>query len=315
MPKKYEPADLSGLRTYPLATRVSKVSAADFAQPVTRGMSAGDLLRAFPRILAANDLRALARAIRAARDAHKPVIAGLGGHVIKCGLAPVLIALAREGFITAFATNGAAIIHDIEIAMTGATSEDVDQSLGSGQFGMAEETGLIVNRAARLGLEREMGLGEALQEAARQQPLTHGHLSMIAASAELGLPLTVHLAIGADIVHLHATADGAALGDTTHRDFRILTSIVRELGDGGVYLNLGSAVILPEVFLKAVTVARNLGSPLERFTTANFDFLQHYRPLTNVVRRPVAGTGAGYAITGHHELMVPLLAAAILEGE
>lgn len=315
MPKKYEPADLSGLHTYPLATRVSKVSTADFAQPVTRGMSAGDLLRAFPRILAANDLRALARAIRAARDAHKPVIAGLGGHVIKCGLAPVLIALAREGFITAFATNGAAIIHDIEIAMTGATSEDVDQSLGSGQFGMAEETGLIVNRAARLGLEREMGLGEALQEAARQHPLTHGHLSMIAASAELGLPLTVHLAIGADIVHLHATADGAALGDTTHRDFRILTSIVRELGDGGVYLNLGSAVILPEVFLKAVTVARNLGSPLEHFTTANLDFLQHYRPLTNVVRRPVAGTGAGYAITGHHELMVPLLAAAILEGE
>lgn len=315
MPRKYEPVDLSGLHTYSLSTRPSKVSVADFAKPITREMTVRQLLGAFPRILAGNDLRGLARAIRAARDARKPVIAGLGGHVIKCGLAPVLLALARDGFITAFTTSGAAIIHDFEIALAGATSEDVDQTLGSGQFGMADETGRFVNQAARLGRERELGLGEALQEMAREQPLPYAHVSMIATSAELGLPLTVHLAIGADIAHMHATADGAALGDTTHRDFRILTSIVRELGDGGVFLNLGSAVILPEVFLKAVTAARNLGHPLERFTTANLDFLQHYRPLTNVVRRPVAGVGTGYAITGHHELMIPLLAAAILEAE
>lgn len=314
MPKQYEPADLSKLNTYSIASRPSKVSAAEFATAIKRGMSVRELLDSFPRILAGNDLRSLAASVRAARDARKPVIVSMGGHVIKCGMAPVLLSLAREGFITAFAANGAAVIHDFEIAFAGSTSEDVDQTLGSGQFGMADETGRIINEAAQLGFERELGFGESLQEIARNQTLPHANLSVIAASAELRIPLTVHLAIGADIVHLHPTANGAALGATTHRDFRILTSIVRELGGGGVFINLGSAVIMPEVFLKAVTAARNLGSPLEDFTTANLDFLQHYRPLTNVVRRPVAGTGKGYALTGHHELMIPLLAAAILEG-
>lgn len=313
MARKYEPASLGGLRTYPLASRTSKVSVSDFAKTIRAGMTVSELLDAFPRILAGNDLRALARAIRSARTARKPVIFGLGGHVIKCGLAPVLIALAREEFATAFACNGAAVIHDFEIAAAGATSEDVDQTLGSGQFGMADETGRFLNEAAAIGKERQLGLGEALQELAQRRALPHADVSLIAATAQLQLPLTVHLAIGADVAHVHPTADGAALGDTTLRDFRILTSIVRELDGGGVFLNLGSAVILPEVFLKAVSSVRNLGNRLENFTTANLDFLQHYRPLANVVRRPVAGVGTGYAITGHHEIMLPLLAAAIFE--
>ena len=311
---KVEPLDLSRVSTYPLASRPSKVDAGDFARPVNPAASLKDFIDGLPNILAARELRELGELIRNARRRGRAVILGLGGHVIKTGLAPVLISLMKQGMVTAFAMNGSAMIHDFEIALVGATSEDVDATLGSGSFGGAEETGRVINQAAIAGARDNIGMGEAIGRQLSEMKPPHADKSILLSAFEAGVPVTVHVALGTDIVHIHPAADGAAIGQTTHQDFRLLCSLVRELNDGGVYLNIGSAVVLPEVFLKTVTVVRNLGESLESFVTANFDFIQHYRPLTNVVRRPVAGSGRGFSFTGHHEIMVPLLAASILGG-
>ena len=312
---KVEPLDLSPIATYPLASRPSKVTVADFARPVEADSAIKDLLKSLPNILAARDLDELSGLIRKARREGRAIIVGLGGHVIKTGCSPVLIDLMRRGFVTAFAMNGSAMIHDFEIALAGATSEDVDSSLGSGSFGMAEETGRIINNAVIEGAAEKLGMGQAVGRELHLVQPPHADHSLLYTAYDRRVPVTVHVAVGTDIVHIHPNADGAAIGQTTHDDFRLLCSIVRELDGGGVYLNLGSAVVLPEVFLKCVTVVRNLGYRLQDFATANFDFIQQYRPLTNVVRRPVAGSGRGFSFTGHHELMIPLLAASILAGE
>lgn len=317
-----EPLRFEGIRTYPLAKRRSKVSVREFARPVRRGASMREFLDSLPRILAAEDLRAVAGAIRKARAGRKAILWGIGGHVIKVGLGPVLIDLIRRGFISGMAMNGAALIHDFEIALAGNTSEDVEAALGGGQFGMAEETGLYINEMAVGAARSRMGLGEAagkLLTSGRLKPKFLG-ASVLVAAYRARLPVTIHLAIGTDIPHMHRAADGAALGDATHYDFRLFCALVKQMHPGGVYLNWGSAVILPEVFLKAVSVVRNLGVPLRPITTANFDFIQHYRPLQNVVKRPTTpGRGGrdashGYAVTGHHEILLPLLAAALIEG-
>jgi deoxyhypusine synthase len=307
-----QPLDLSGIHTYPLESKQSKVTTEDFAKPIGADISLKEFLDGLPDILAARELKELAGLIRDARQKGRAIIAGIGGHVIKTGLGPVLIDLMRQGFITAIAMNGSAMIHDFEIGLVGATSEDVDATLGGGQFGMAEETGRIINEAAVRGAESKIGLGEAVgRQLARLEP-SHAPQTVLAMAYESGIPVTVHVAIGTDVVHIHPSASGAAIGQTTYQDFLLLCSIVRDLNDGGVYLNLGSAVVLPEVFLKTVTVVRNLGYSLSNFTTANFDFIQQYRPLTNVVRRPVAGGGRGFSFTGHHELLIPLLAAIVV---
>ena len=309
---KAEPIDLSKISTYPLASRPSKVTADDFAKPLANDSSTKELINSLPDILAARELRELAGLIRDAKQKGRAVIAGLGGHVIKTGLAPILIDLTQRGYLTAFAMNGSAMIHDFEIALVGATSEDVDATLGSGGFGMAEETGRTINEAVAAGAKDNIGMGEAIGRQLQRMSPEYAAQSLLQASYEAGVPVTVHVAIGTDIVHIHPSADGASIGQTTLRDFRLLCSLVKELDGGGVYLNLGSAVVLPEVFLKTVTVVRNLGYKLQDFSTANFDFIQQYRPLTNVVRRPVAGSGRGFSFVGHHEIMIPLLAAAIV---
>jgi hypothetical protein len=310
------PIDLEKIKTYELASRPSKVTVGNFAEPVSKDDSLTEFLDKLPNILAVQFLREIAGQIRRAKDLNKPVVWGIGGHVIKTGLAPVLIDLMQKGFVSAVAANGSVLVHDTEIALAGFTSEDVDASLGKGDFGAARETGEILNKAAKRGQQDGIGLGEAMgREVCRQNPQNDA-LSLLCQAYQNKIPFTVHLTIGADIGHFHASCDGAALGATSHTDFRLFCSIVRELNGGGVYLNLGSAVVLPEIFLKAVTVVRNLGFPLEDFTTANFDFIQHYRPTTNIVRRPTAGgAGRGFSVTGHHEIMIPLLAAHILCGE
>jgi deoxyhypusine synthase len=309
------PIDLSQLATYPLDSRHSKVTVKDFARPLKddEAKSTAALLDSLPNILAVQSLRAVANAIVNARTNHKAIIWGAGGHVIKTGLAPILIGLMQRGFVSAIALNGSGVIHDFEIALIGSTSEDVDESLGQGAFGMAEETGRMLNDAINAGARDCLGLGEAVGRMLSELQPPFASYSLLHEAYRHKIPVTVHATIGTDIIHLHPNANGANIGQTSHRDFRLLTSLVKELDGGGAYLNLGSAVTLPEIFLKAVTVVRNLGVPLENFTTANFDFIQHYRPNTNVVKRPVAnGAGRGYSITGHHELMIPLLAAAIL---
>ena len=309
------PLSLEEVSTYPLASRSSKVTVKDFARPVEDDASLQDFLSGLPNILAVRSLRELAAQVRRAHQLRKPIIWAIGGHVIKTGLAPVIIDLMRRGFVTAIAANGSVLVHDAEIALAGSTSEDVDATLGSGAFGGAEETGKLLNDAALDGARDQIGLGEAMGRALLALNPSYEHYSLLCAAYRMRLPFTAHVAIGADIAHFHPRADGASLGATTHTDFRLLAELVRRLNGGGVYLNVGSAVVLPEVFLKTVTLVRNLGHPLADFTTANFDFIQSYRPLTNVVRRPTAdGAGRGYSITGHHELTIPLLAAAILCG-
>ena len=307
------PLDLAEVNTYSLKERPSKVTIKDFARVPRADSSLSDFLNTLPNILAVESLREIAARVRRARALRKPIIWGIGGHVVKTGLAPVIIDLMKRGFVSAIAANGSVLVHDAEIALVGSTSEDVDATLGAGAFGAAEETGRLLNDAARAGARDEIGLGEAMGRALLALTPEHGDYSLLCAAYNARLPFTAHVTIGADIAHFHPHADGAALGATTHTDFRLLAELVRRLDGGGVYLNIGSAVVLPEIFLKAVTLVRNLGHPLQDFTTANFDFIQSYRPLTNVVRRPVAdGAGRGYAITGHHELTIPLLAAAIL---
>ena len=307
------PLGLEGVSTYALADRPSKVTTRDFARPVKEDATLRDYLRSLPDILAVQSLRELAAQIRRARELHKPIIWGIGGHVIKTGLAAVIIDLMRRGFVTGLAANGSVLVHDAEIAMVGSTSEDVDATLGAGAFGAAEETGKLLNTAAREGARDRLGLGEAMGRALMTLDPPNRDYSLLCAAYSQRVPFTAHVAIGADITHFHPSVDGAALGATTHTDFRLLAELVRRMNGGGVYLNIGSAVVLPEIFLKAVTLVRNLRHPLEDFTTANFDFIQSYRPLTNVVRRPTAGgAGRGYSITGHHELTIPLLAAELL---
>ncbi len=309
------PLDLDGVQTYPLASRPSKVTIKDFAEPINEQSSLKDFLHSLPNILAVRSLRELAGRIRRASAINKPIIWGIGGHVIKTGMSPVIIDLMRRGFVSAVAANGSVLVHDAEIAMVGSTSEDVDASLGPGAFGGADETGKLLGEAARDGARDSLGLGEATSRALLKLNPPHQNQSLLCAAYEARIPFTAHVTIGADIAHFHASADGASLGATTHTDFRLLAEMVRRMDGGGVYLNIGSAVVLPEIFLKAVTLVRNLGHTLADITTANFDFIQSYRPLTNVVRRPTAdGAGRGYTITGHHELTIPLLAAEIICG-
>jgi hypothetical protein len=308
----YEEFDLSGVRTYPLASRASKVTVADFARPVTAGGSVASFLDALPGLLAAADLKAVAAAMADATERGGGVVWGIGGHVIKTGLAPVLIDLMERGFVSAIATNGAAVIHDFEVAVSGGTSEDVDASLGPGQFGMAEESGRLLNQAIVDGVENGMGLGQAVTSFLQARMPPFAAASLLCAAARLKIPVTVHVAIGTDIIHMHPAASGAAIGEGSLRDFRFFVGSVARL-EQGVYLNCGSAVILPEVFLKAVALARNQGLSLSGLTTVNMDFVKLYRPQTNVVSRPTAGTGRGYTLVGHHEIMIPLLAAALIE--
>jgi len=318
-----QPITLGAVRTYPLASRKSKVSVRDFAKPPAANAALTKFLDSLPNILAAQDLRQLLVAIHRARKQRKAILWGLGGHVIKVGLGPILIDLMKRGFISGIAMNGAALIHDFEIALAGNTSEDVEAGLGAGQFGMAAETGQYINEIAKLAHRIRIGYGEAAGQFLSSGILNvkHANSSVLVAAHKHRIPVTIHLAIGTDIPHMHPAASGAALGDATHHDFRLFCALVEQMQPGGVYLNWGSAVLLPEVFLKAVSVVRNLGVPLRPISTANFDFIQHYRPLQNVVKRPTAsarGRGGpeshGYAITGHHELLLPLVAAALAAG-
>ncbi|HJV65060.1 MAG TPA: hypothetical protein VJ550_04950 [Geomonas sp.] len=311
---KYQPLDFSGVSTYPLKSRNNKVSVAnDFAGTVGPGMSVSELLAAMPNQLGSQSLNRVIDAVVAARDKGKPVVMAMGGHVIKCGLQPVLKTLIEAGVVTAVALNGAGSIHDFEIGLIGATSEDVGAVLHAGNFGMAEETGAQINAALKKGVAEGLGHGQSLGRTILAEEFPFREQSLLATCVKNEIPVTVHVAIGTDITHQHPSADGAVLGAASYTDFRIFTSVVSELGDGGVYLNIGSAVLLPEVFLKALSIAQNLGYHVDHFTTANFDMQQHYRPLTNVVKRPTSGESRGYTVTGHHEIMIPLLAAGILD--
>lgn len=307
-----EPLELAKVKTYPLASRHSKVNLDDFARPIEGDASAAKFIESLPNVLAVQSLRAIAERMRRARELKKPIIWGIGGHVIKTGLAPLIIDLMKQGFVSAIAANGSVLVHDAEIAMTGSTSEDVDATLSEGVFGGADETGRLLNLAAQDGARDQIGLGEAVGRSLMEMKPKHCDYSLLCTAYESKIPFTIHLTIGGDIAHFHPTADGASLGATTHTDFRLLAELVRRMDGGGVYLNVGSAVVLPEVFLKCVTLVRNLGYPLTNITTANFDFIQSYRPQTNVVRRPTEkGAGEGFSITGHHELTIPLLAAML----
>jgi hypothetical protein len=309
----YEEFDLSGIKTYPLKSRKSKVTAADVARLADRATTIGEFVDSLPNILAAADLKAIVAAIAQAKRTDRGVVWGLGAHVVKTGLGPVIVDLMRRGFVSAIATNGAAVIHDFEIALAGATSEDVDESLGPGQFGMADETGRLLNGAINEGAARGLGLGQAVSRFLHARQPQFAKSSVLAEAARLDIPVTVHVAIGTDIIHMHPDASGSAIGEASLRDFRYFVTNVGRL-EHGVYLNCGSAVVLPEVFLKAVALVKNRGTRLEHLTTVNVDFVRGYRPETNVVRRPVAGgSGRGYSLVGHHELLIPLIAAALIE--
>jgi hypothetical protein len=309
----YEEFDLTSVSTYPLASRKSKANAVDFARIPAPGSGVAAFVDGLPNILAGADFKAVVSALRAARASGAGVIWGIGAHVIKTGLSPVLIDLMERGYVSALATNGAGIIHDFELALSGSTSEDVEEALGPGRFGMAEETGTQLNAAIVDGVARGMGLGQSVAAYVARIKPPHAGVSLLAAAARLDIPVTVHVAIGTDIIHMHPAASGAAIGEGSLRDFRYFVANVARL-KGGVYLNCGSAVVLPEVFLKAVALARNTGAALDGMTTVNIDFMRMYRPQANVVTRPVAGIGKGYSLVGHHEILIPLLAAA-LSGE
>ncbi len=308
----FEPIDLAPLKTYSLSERESKVCADDFAYPWKIGGRFKDFLGSLPDILAATDIKAVIASIAAAVEERKTVMLAMGAHVIKVGLNPIVIDLMERGILTAVALNGAGIIHDFELAMTGMTSEDVAASLGDGTFGMARETGEFLSEAIRKAGRESLGLGHAVGLSLIEKNLPFMEKSILAAGARLGIPVTVHMAIGTDIIHIHPGFDPEAAGAASHRDFRIFASAVATL-ESGVYLNVGSAVLLPEVFLKALTLVRNLGHEVRHFTTVNMDFIRHYRPMTNVVTRPTLEGGKGYNLVGHHEIMLPLIAAGVIE--
>ncbi|MFC1830068.1 hypothetical protein ACFL0O_10695 [Thermodesulfobacteriota bacterium] len=310
--KKFKPIDLDRVKTYPLSERKSKVSATDFAKTWERGAGFAAFLDSLPDILAGSYIRSVISAMATAYSSGHVILLGMGAHVIKVGLNPVIIDLMERGVVSAVAMNGAGIIHDLEVAMSGRTSEDVAASIGDGTFGMTRETSIFLSDAIDNAAETSSGLGEAVGRAINEQGLPLLDKSILAAGARLGIPVTVHVAIGTDTIHVHPRFDPGKTGEATHRDFRLFASIVSAL-EGGVYLNVGSAVILPEIFLKAVTLVRNLGYRLESFTTVNMDFNRHYRPETNVVHRPTALGGQGFNLVGHHEIMLPLIAAGVIE--
>lgn len=319
MPSRYDVAllDFSALHTFPLTRLPAKVSVRHFGRAWDGRGGIGGFLDTLPDILAGADLREILAAIAKARRNRRAILWGIGGHVVKVGLGPVLADLMRRGYVSGLAMNGAALVHDMEIGLAGKTSENVDERLGRGRFGMAEETGRNYNAIAREAVREGIGMGEAAGKLlCGPWKARYASESVLAVAYRAGVPATVHVAIGTDTPHMHRSADGAALGEATLTDFRLFCGLVRRMQPGGVYLNWGSAVLLPEVFLKAVTAVRNLGTALRPITTANFDFLQAYRGRENVVRRPTAGGGSrGYAITGHHEILLPLVAAALIEGD
>lgn len=308
----YKPISLKRVKTYPITGRKSRVSLSALASSHEKGDTLKKFFDNLPGILAANDFRAVVRAIVQAKRSGRPVILGMGAHPIKVGLSPVIVDLMRREIITALSTNGACIIHDFELSFIGCTSEDVAQELCNGTFGMARETGRNLNTAIKEGLKKGYGIGKSVGGMISHSNYRFKDKSIFACAYESGIPATVHVAIGTDIIHMHPDADGSAIGEGSFRDFRLFTSVVSDL-EGGVYINLGSAVIMPEVFLKALTIARNLGRKVENITTVNLDFIQHYRPGQNVLRRPTMKKGSCYALTGHHEIMFPLLAAAVIE--
>ena len=312
MKKKFAPLDLSLVRTYSIKGRKSKVSVEDLGSIVKGGKSFAAFLDGLPDILAASDIREIASKIASAHSDGNVVAMGMGAHVIKVGLGPMIIDFMERGIISSVALNGAGIVHDFELAYTGKTSEDVAAEIDGGTFGMAEETGRMLNEAIKEGVKKGWGIGKSVGQMILDRGLPFADKSILAAGARLGVPVTVHVAIGTDIIHMHPHADGAAIGEGSYTDFRLFSSVVAKL-DGGFYLNIGSAVLLPEVFLKALTLVRNLGHEVKSFSTVNMDFMQHYRPLTNVVRRPTQDGGKGYALTGHHEIMLPLLFTAVAE--
>ena len=310
--KKYRPVSLKQVKTYSITKRKSKVSIPGLATPLVRGDTFKSFVDKLPHILAVNDFRATVKAIVRARQNRRPVIIGMGAHPIKVGLSPVIIDLLKRNIFTAIATNGACIIHDFELSFIGHTSEDVGEELQKATFGMARETGRYLNKAIKEGVKKGYGIGKSVGELISKSRFRFKGKSIFASAYELDLPATVHIAIGTDIIHMHPDAEGSTIGEGSFTDFRLFTSVVSDL-EGGVYINLGSAVIMPEVFLKALTVARNLGNKVENITTVNMDFIQHYRPRENVLKRPTINKGSAYALTGHHEIMFPLLAAAIIE--
>jgi hypothetical protein len=308
-----KPYDLRRIKTYPLKDRTSKVTVESFARPYAPGKSFLDFVSGLPKILAARDLKNLARAIADAHKAGKAILWGIGGHVIKTGISPVLIDLMDRGLVTGLAMNGAAMIHDFEIALIGSTSEDVEKQLQQGAFGMATETGQGINEAIATGSAAHLGIGESLGRYLAEIKPAFGQFSVLLQAYLRNIPVTVHVAIGADIIHSHPNFPPAATGEGSHRDFRLFASLVAGLNEGGVYLNCGSAVTLPEVFLKCISLVRSGGDRLQDFTTANLDFIQHYRPTENVLKRPIRNGGQGIALTGHHEILMPLLAAEVIE--
>ncbi len=310
---KYTQLDVTKIKTYCVKDRLSKVSVDASAAPHIKGRSFQDFIQALPGFLAVDDLKAVAGAIVAARENDRPVILGMGAHPIKVGLSSIIIDLIQKGVITALASNGASISHDFEMSFMGQTSEDVARELCTGTFGMGRETGQMVNRAIKEGAAKGIGIGRSMGQFIDVSDFPNKDRSIFREAFSIDIPATVHVAVGSDIIHMHPEADGAAIGEGSLRDFRLLSSVVADL-EGGVFINLGSAVVLPEVFLKALTVARNLGSKVEEFTTVNMDFIQHYRPRENVLKRPTMTKGRCYALTGHHEIMFPLLAAMIIEG-
>lgn len=310
MPKKYVPVSLKNIKTVTLVKRKSKVRRDALGKPFSRG-NLKNFLNSLPDVLAAKNFKEIVDAIIKAKKAKRPVILGMGAHPIKVGLSPIIIRLMEKGVITAVAMNGACIVHDFELSLAGHTSEDVDTELCKGTFGMARETGKGINQAINQGVKTGKGVGASVGDYISGGRFPYKKLSILSSASRLGIPATVHVALGTDIIHMHPEADGASIGEGSLRDFRLLTSVIADL-KGGVYINLGSAVVMPEVFLKALTVARNLRHDVRNFTTVNMDFIQHYRCRENVLRRPVISGGKFYALTGHHEIMFPLLAAAVL---
>jgi hypothetical protein len=310
---KMNPISLDGITSYPLGERKSKVTLDDFGRPWQPGADLKTWLQSLPKILAGSDFRRIVESIILAHRSGKMVILAMGAHPIKVGLNPVILDLMARGILSGLAMNGACIIHDAELAMAGHTSEDVQAQLGAGKFGMAEETGSMINRAIISGAEEGIGLGQSVGAMLVREKFPHVQHSLLAGAFELGVPVTVHVAIGTDIIHFHPDVDGGSIGKATHLDFRIFAGLISQL-EGGVFINLGSAVIMPEVFLKALSLVRNLGHEVKDFTTVNMDFMQHYRPMTNVVHRPTLEGGQGFSLVGHHEIMFPLLAAAVIEG-
>lgn len=312
MSREFKPLDLSKVKTYSLKNRKSKVDLEDFSRPYRAGSRFKDFLEGLPRILAAQDFKEVVAALVSARRREKVIIVGMGAHPTKVGLNPLLIQLMEAGFVQCLALNGAGIIHDLELALAGKTSEEVEESLQGGAFGMALETSTLLNEFIAKGVQNGLGIGEAVGQQLLAGDFPYKQHSLLAAAVRLGIPVTVHVAVGTDIIHMHPSVSGQALGEGSLRDFQTLASVVAKLQDG-VYLNLGSAVILPEIFLKALTLVRNLGHPVQNITTINMDFIQHYRPTANVVKRPTQQSGRGYTLIGHHEIMFPLLVAALLE--